>query len=152
MQYYRAVNKTKKEVVCPWCLGDDAGAPEWSLNVLGAIRALHLPSDDGNGREHDGGLFVDRLISPLFERAIEKGIPEPKGPIERDLNSILGRWAGDDVFLVGNPELKEYQDSFGYRNISLELATTWNRIVGDEDMQLEYRPDCECEPVATAKV
>lgn len=149
MQYYRAVNKTKKEVVCPWCLGDNARAAEWSVNVLGAIRALHMPAD---GVAQHSGLFVDRLISPLFERALEKGIPLPKGPIERDLNSVLGRWAGDDVFLVSDPDMKEYQESFGYKNISLELAVTWNRVCGDEDMQLEYRPECECEAVAEAMV
>jgi hypothetical protein len=69
-----------------------------------------------------------------------------------DVYLTAGRWAGDDIYLVSSPDREEYQESFGYRNISQELATEWNSIIDEEDMQLEYRPDCECEPVTTAKV
>jgi hypothetical protein len=154
MQYFRAVNKTKKEVVCPWCLGDEADAADWSPNTLGAILALQLEPCEaiGDDQEHGVMLKIDPSIGEQFARTMSKGVPKPQEPVERDLNSIIGRWAGDDVYLVGSPEREEYQESFGYKNISLELAVTWNRIIGDEDMQLKYRPDCECEPVATAKV
>jgi hypothetical protein len=150
MQYFRAVNVTKKEVVCPWCLGNDADSPEWSTNILGAICLLQQPRTKDGACDNDSGLslLVDPSLEEHFERAMRKGIPKVLKKIDMELELIAARWAGDEVYLVGSPEREEYQDSFGYRNISQEVATAWNDIVDDEDMHLQYQPDCVCEPVA----
>jgi len=39
-QYFKAVNVTKKEVVCPWCLGGVAKLIEWAVNPWGAVFTL----------------------------------------------------------------------------------------------------------------
>ena len=152
MQYFRAVNTTKKEVVCPWCLGDDADTPEWSTNFLGAICLLQQPrTEDGACDEETGvSISVDPSVAEHFERAMRKGIPKVRKLVVMD--SMAGRWAGDEVFLVSDRDRSEYQESFGYQNISQELADAWNKVTDDKDMQLQYQPECVCTPVAAATV
>ena len=48
-QYFRAVNKTKKEVVCPWCVGGGAKLWEWAANPIGALFVLLLRRSSGSG-------------------------------------------------------------------------------------------------------
>ena len=39
-QYYVAVNKRKREYICPWCLGGVAKLWEWAVNPQSAIFPL----------------------------------------------------------------------------------------------------------------
>ena len=66
-------------------------------------------------------------------------------PINVPADSIVGRWAGDRVVLIGDyDESKLWEELPTYRNISKEVVETWNRFIEMDDMQLEYRPDCSC--------
>ena len=72
-QYFVAINKDKKEYVCPWCLGGGAKLFEWAANPQGAIWTLLLrQSSEGGGGEYDGE------------------------------NSLVGSWANDCVAMVGD--------------------------------------------------
>ena len=65
---------------------------------------------------------------------------------------VDGRWAGDEVYLVGDYDSSElYEESRSYRNISRELAHTWNSFIEIEDMQLKYNPDCSCQTFVEVK-
>lgn len=138
-QYFRAVNKTKKEVVCPWCLGGGAKLWEWAVNPLGAIFVLLLRRSDGAGGGdfyQYGSRFVEvydnapeTIPRPILEAYEAEGKPGP------DPDSVVGRWAGDEVYLIGDYDVSElYEESRGYRNISRELAETWNSFIESEDM------------------
>ncbi len=107
-QYFKAVNVSKQEVVCPWCLGGGAKLWEWSANTQGAIFTLLLRKSDDRG----GGDFREATF-------------------ETDPEALVGRWAGDHVVLVGDYDSSGlYQKSKRFRNLSHELAEVWNPPVG----------------------
>jgi hypothetical protein len=152
-QYFRAVNKTKKEVVCPWCIGGGAKLWEWAANPLGAVFVLLLRKSSGSG----GGDYWQQIPQIVeltgtepadFAKALAtigclEGAPAPTEP------SIVGRWAGDEVYLVGDYDSSRlYQESCGYRNISEELVTAWNSFIDLDDHRLELRPTCNCREFA----
>jgi hypothetical protein len=157
-QYFRAVNKTKQEVICPWCLGGGSKLWEWAANPLGAVFTLLLRRSDGGGGGDFYGygpqmLEMDPAAPEKVFRAIANGVAMEGKPIEPEPDSVVGRWAGDEVYLVGDYDSSElYEASHGYRNISRELADTWNGFIEIEDMRLEYNPDCKCETVAEVTV
>jgi hypothetical protein len=153
-QYFRAVNKTKKEVVCPWCLGGGAKLWEWAANPVGAVFVLLLRKSSGSG----GGDYYGyrpqvielsesspgKLADVLARASYLEGSPAPIDP-----SSIVGRWAGDEVYLVGDYDSSRlYQESCGYRNISEELVAAWNSFIDLEDHRLEFRPTCNCSEFA----
>jgi len=103
-----AVNVTKKEYVSPYDIGGTAKLFEWCVNRQSGIFPYLLRKSSAGG----GGDI--RLEHPAF----------------------AGRWAGDEVYLIG-----DYDESnlYGiatdlYRNISLELAEEYNQF-----MQLDNR-------------
>jgi hypothetical protein len=153
-QYFRAVNKTKKEVVCPWCLGGGAKLWEWAASPMGAVFVLLMRRSSGRGGGDYYGYGEPHIVSvdgspaglamALQRVASLEGAP---APIEED--SLVGRWAGDEVYLVGDYDSSRlYQESFGYRNISGELADTWNKFIEREDRQMNFRPLCSCGNLA----
>jgi hypothetical protein len=157
-QYFRAVNKTKKEVVCPWCLGGGSKLWEWAANPSGAVFTLLLRrSDGGGGGDYYGYgpqmLEMDPAVPEKVFQAIAKGVAMEGRPIEPELDTVVGRWAGDEVYLVGDYDSSElFEESFGYRNISRQLAETWNDFIEFEEKQLKYNPECTCETRTEAKV
>lgn len=157
-QYFRAVNTTKKEVVCPWCLGGIAKLWEWAANPWGAVFTLLLRRSDGSGGGDYYGYGTQKIeLDPAAPEkafhAIAKGVAMEGKPIEPEPDSVVGRWAGDEVYLVGDYDSSRlYQESYGYRNISRELAETWNGFIDIKDMRLEYNPNCKCETFAEATV
>lgn len=121
-QYFKAVNVTKQEFVCPWCLSGGAKLWEWSANTQGAIFTLLLRKSDEGG----GGDFHEATF-------------------ETDPASLVGRWAGDQVVLVGDYDSNGlYQKAKSFRNISHDLAEVWNRFVSLPDKRLETNDDCSC--------
>lgn len=148
-QYFKAVNLDKREVVCPWCLDGGAKLWEWAVNRQGAVFTLLLRQSTETGGGDYGGPRP-QLIELTGESAaktladiITKGIAR-EGPMTIPTSSVVGRWAGDLVALVGDyDESGLYQDAKNYTNISKQLVEEWNRFVGDERFQLNYNP-CSC--------
>ncbi len=122
-QYFKAVNVSKQEVVCPWCLSGGAKLWEWSANTQGAIFTLLLRKSDDRG----GGDFREATF-------------------ETDPKALVGRWAGDHVVLVGDYDSSGlYEKSKRFRNISHELAEVWNQFVPLGDKQLTLHKSCSCQ-------
>ena len=122
-QYFKAVNVSKQEVVCPWCLSGGAKLWEWSANTQGAIFTLLLRKSDDRG----GGDF-------------------PEATLETDPEALVGRWAGDNVVLIGDYDSSGlWEKSKRYRNISHEVADAWNRFIELDDKQLIHYWNCSCQ-------
>ena len=158
-QYFAAVNKDKKEFVCPWCIGGGAKLWEWAANPMGGVFVLLLRQSSGGG----GGDFYDPLPRP---RRVDVGGKTPAqaascvmdsiaicaaaegAPITPAEDAIVGRWAGDCVALVGDyDESRLWEELYRtktYRNISQELVEVWNDFIELSDYQLSFNPQCSC--------
>ena len=122
-QYFKIVNESKHEFVCPWCIGGGAKLWEWAANSQGAVLTLLLRKSDEGG----GGDFKDATY-------------------ETDSAALVGRWAGDQVLLIGDYDSSRLWDKAkSYRNISRELADVWNRFVELPDKQLTFYEGCSCQ-------
>lgn len=147
-QYFKAVNLDKTEYICPWCIGGGAKLWEWAVNSQGAIFTLLLrqSSESGGGDYGSIGPQIVELkdgedLSYIIGRAVSReGVP-----IEIPADSIVGRWAGDRITLVGDyDESGLYRKAKMYTNISKALVEVWNQFVDIDESKLEYRPDCSC--------
>jgi hypothetical protein len=157
-QYFRAVDKTKKEVVCPWCLGGVAKLIEWAANPWGPVFTLLLRRSDGSG----GGDFygyrtqvvdLSNVSSEGVAHTLSKMALMEGKSFDAEADSVVGRWAGDEVYLVGDYDSSDlYEESKGYRNISREVVEAWNSFMDIKEMQLEYNQNCSCQaPVEVTK-
>src|ERR1700680_3577624 len=159
-QYFKAVNLDKCEVVCPWCLGGGDKLWEWAANPGGAIFTLLLRKSSATG----GGDYFDPLSPADREIHLDSGGPEDTGeslrkalvqlasvegrPVAPDVGSVVGRWAGDRVVLVGDyDESKIWDELPAYRNITKELVETWKRFIDLPDMKLTFNAMCSCQTV-----
>src|SRR5437764_13843601 len=105
-----AVNVTKKEYVSPWDIGGLGKLFEWCVNrQAGIFPYLIRKSSEGGGGDI-------RLEHPCF----------------------AGRWAGDEVYLVGDYDASKLYEiaNAAYHNISRELAEEYNEFVQREDCKL----------------
>jgi len=112
-QYFRPVNVTKKEYVDPWDIGGLAKLFEWCANTwAGIFPYLMRRSSEGGGGDVD--------------------LPSPK---------YAGRWAGDEVYLVGDYDESGLFDiaEKEYRNISKELAEEYNQFIEADHLKLATR-------------
>jgi len=112
-QYYVLVNLTKKEIVCPWCIGGFAKLWEWCVNKqAGILPFLLRKSSEGGG-----------------------------GDIKKEYETA-GRWAGDNVVLIGDyDESGLFEEAFeNYRNISGILVEEYNDFIEEPSFKLVYRP------------
>jgi hypothetical protein len=151
-QYFKAVNLDKREVVCPWCLGGGAKLWEWAANPYGAVFTLLLRKSSATG----GGDYHDPLppharrvkldakdarqavIAAIAQCVAAEGRPAAINP-----DSVVGRWAGDRVVLLGDYDDSKLWDELPrYRNISKELAETWNEFIELEEKQLSCDSEC----------
>ena len=147
-QYFKAVNKTKHEYICPWCMGGGAKLWEWSVNPQGAIFTLLLRQSSATG----GGDYQGpepQIISaddPTdLAETIARGVPREGQPVSLSDDAIVGRWAGDAVCLVGDYDASELYDKAGsYRNITPELIEVWNQFVGIHSHQLRHHHCLSC--------
>jgi len=152
-QYFKAVNLDKEEVVCPWCLSGGAKLWEWAANRHGAVFTLLLRKSDGSGGGDYFGYRTQNIEldasstdpAQTFLNAIQTAVAAEGKRVEVADDSVVGRWAGDRVVLVGDYDSSElWEKSKNFRNISAELADAWNGFIDIADMKLEYRADCSC--------
>jgi hypothetical protein len=125
-QYFVAVNHTKKEYACPWCLGGTAKLWEWCAQPTAAIFPYLLRKSTQTG----GGDIADPETSPL-----------------------AGSWAGDQVELVGDYDESEgFQRAFAeYTNISPQLAAEYNGFAQLDGMKLQVGHCGSCGERAKTK-
>src|SRR5450631_292911 len=96
---------------------------EWAANPRGSIFTLLLrKSSEGGGGEFFG---------------YSKGYAE-RSAVPDDV--IAGRWAGDRIWLAGDLRSSRiWGDLTSYRNMSEQVAATWNSLIEIADMRLEFR-------------
>ena len=121
-QYFVLINKTKKQYVCPWCLGGVAKLWEWCAGNHSAVFPYLLRRSSGLG----GGDVASPEIYPL-----------------------AGSWVGDEISLVGDyDESHDFDTAFSnYENISVALGEEFNRFINYEDLLLEVRLCSGCSGV-----
>ncbi len=109
-QYFRAVNVSKKEYVDPWDIGGLAKLWEWCAGKISGI----FPYLFRKSNEHGGG-DIDN--------------PDPE---------FAGRWAGDQVYLVGDYDesdlFQKAEEEF--TNISQPLTKEYNDFIEEKSLQL----------------
>jgi hypothetical protein len=67
-------------------------------------------------------------------------------PIPASTDTIVGRWAGDRVVLIGDYDKSKLWDELpAFRNVSAELVEAWNGFIEIPEMKLKFRPDCSCQ-------
>ncbi len=150
-QYFQAVNTDKKEYVCPWCVGGGAKLWEWAANPHGAIFTLLLrKSSAGGGGDYYGyrtqkiefdGISKESLVDTIRSVSALEG-----QPVNAPEDSIVGRWAGDRVVLVGDYDSSKIWDELPkYRNISDEVVRDWNSFIDLPEMKLMFNAGCSCQ-------
>jgi hypothetical protein len=111
-QYFRAVNVSKKEYVNPWDIGGIAKLWEWCANRASGIfpYLLRKSNESGGGDVH-------------------YRIPNPK---------YAGRWAGDEVYLVGDYDESDLYEKAGneFTNISQPLVEEYNDFIEVKEFKL----------------
>ena len=148
-QYFKAANLDKKEVVCPWCMSGGAKLWEWAANPQGAIFTLLLRRSSGGGGG-DYGSPPTQILSieddpKALAKAVTEGVSREGRPVLLPEDSIVGRWAGDRVVLIGDYDESQLWDELdAYRNISQQVVETWNDFIELEEMQVKHRLDCTC--------
>jgi len=152
-QYFAAANTDKKEFVCPWCVGGVAKLWEWAANPWGAIFCLLLrKSDRGGGGDYYGYPMQEIQLSGKSPQAVLEALASVHTlegrPVESPSESIVGRWAGDRVVLVGDYDSSgiwdELYEKRTYRNVSEELVEAWNDFIELPERKLTFRADCSC--------
>jgi len=160
-QYFKAINLDKREVVCPWCLGGVAKLWEWAANPWGAIFTLLLRKSDGSGggdyygyrtltaslgrMTPDGVITADGNNPTTISRTIQSIAAMEGRPVTEEADTIVGRWAGDRVMLIGDYDSsKLWNKAKGFRNISERVVEAWNPWIEIEEMKLKFNPDCSC--------
>ncbi len=147
-QYFKAVNLDKREVVCPWCLQGGAKLWEWAASPYGAVFTLLLRKSSGTGGgdyNSPGPLAVDMsepnqdLVYLIGKAAAREGMPAPI-----PASSVVGRWAGDRVWLLGDyDESKIWDELPSYTNITEQLVREWNDFTDLPEVKLEFK-HCGC--------
>lgn len=110
-QYFRAVNVTREEYVDPWKLGGIAKLWEWCANKQAAIFPYLLRRSTGRGG----------------------------GDVMLDAPEYAGRWAGNEVYLVGDyDESGLYQRAEErYQEISAGLIDEYNAFIEEDEFKLK---------------
>ncbi len=108
-----AVNVTKKEYVRSWDIGGFAKLWEWCVSHTAGIFPYLLRKSSGRGG----------------------------GDIEFESPYFAGRWAGDEVYLVGDYDDGDLYEKAKreYHNISHELAAEYNQFIELDDRKLHIK-------------
>ena len=145
-QYFKAVNTDKKEYVCPWCIGGGAKLWEWAANAQGAIFTLLLrKSSEGGGGDYGSPptQMLSLSDSPAsLANAVRESVAREGHPIDLPTDTVVGRWAGDRVVLVGDYDESGLYEVPGFRNVSQKIVEAWNAFIEIDDLKLKWTP-CE---------
>ena len=122
-QYFKVVNVSKQEVVCPKYLNGGAHFWAWAADP-----------------------FRD-VFTQLLRRSSEDAVSVILGNAsETELGDMSGRWTGDELALIYRDDSSQlWEQAKSYRNISLELADVWNRFIPFSELKLAPREDCTCQ-------
>ena len=120
-QYMVLINQSRREYVCPWCVGGTAKLAEWCLNPQAGLLPYLLRKSSGTG----GGDVANPAAC-----------------------QYAGRWAGDCIQLVGDyDESGDFETAFEeFSNISVELVAEYNEFIGCEDLRLRVGLCGVCRP------
>jgi hypothetical protein len=114
-QYFKAVNLTKNEYVCPWAIGGVAKLWEWCVNPQAGIFPFLLRKSDDNGG----------------------------GDIKKEYETA-GRWAGDRIVLIGDYDASKLWNKLergGWTDISEQLVKDYNDFIEVDQYKLEYKKE-----------
>jgi hypothetical protein len=102
-QYFIAVNKTKQEVISSWAIGGLAKLFEWCANK-------------------EAGIFPY-----LLRKSTEGG----GGDVDIENSQYAGRWAGDEIYLVGDYDESGLYEiaSSEYKSIAEGLIKEYNEFI-----------------------
>ena len=104
-QYYKIVNKTKKEYLDPHTFGNGIKLMEFVSDGRGVLQGLAILLADGNGR---GG-----------------------GDLHSD-NKLIGSWAGDKVYVSGDySDSGLYEKAEKYKDINEISEKLKHRLLDD---------------------
>lgn len=111
-QYFMAVNRSKKEYVTAWEIGGLAKLWEWCANPIAGIFPYLLRQSDNSGG----------------------------GDVDPSQTMYAGRWAGDEVYLVGDYDssLLFQQATTQYTSIAEGLVQEYNRFIVHKALKLKY--------------
>lgn len=117
-QYFIVAKKTKQEYFASWAIGGTAKLWEWCASVqAGAFPYLLRKSDQ------TGGGDVSDLDKAVY----------------------AGRWAGDEVYLVGDYYSSDLYITAlqSYTDIAKPLVEEYNQFIQVDKLKLQYsKPDC----------
>jgi hypothetical protein len=148
-QYFLAVNKTRKEYVCAFCLGCSPNLVDWALDQHSGVFALLLRCSSRLGARDYLGPRTE-ILDPLqmspeeIAEADARGVPREAGPCAIPADSVIGSWAGGEVYLVGDSDSSGLFDLAyrEYRNIGLEVVEAYNQMVPKFPLRLD---ECRCQ-------
>lgn len=149
-QYFKAVNETKREVVCPWCLSSGSKLWEWSANPIGAVFTILLRRSSGTGGgDFNAGptveLNTEAMTQEEIKETLARAVLKEGQPTHFPSKSVVGSWAGDKICLVGDyDDSGLYEEAASFKNISSELAEDWNKYIELKSHQLVYA-NCGCQ-------
>ena len=112
-QYYKLVNTSKREQISAWKLGGVAKFFEWLYNDQARVLVWLLRQSDEGG----GGDVPDRTMY-----------------------QTLGRWAGDQVTLIGDYDSSRlWHTSEDFTDISELVMSEYNQAVDADGFGQHYR-------------
>lgn len=86
-------------------------------------------------------LTVDPERPEEFLAAITAAAAREGRPVQAPSDSIVGRWAGDRIALVGDYDASGlWDESHAFGNVTEELVAAWNDFIELPDFHLEYNP------------
>ncbi|MCA9062830.1 MAG: hypothetical protein KDA96_07220 [Planctomycetaceae bacterium] len=153
-QYFKPVNVTKQEYICPWCIGAGAKLWEWAANPCGAIFVLLLRRSSQTGGGDFGStkpLFIEVANDGECSDVIAQVLQREGADAVADASQIVGRWAGDEIYLVGDYDESGdlYRRAKSWRNISESVVEAWNGFIEIPELKLRFEycgcgecPDC----------
>jgi len=143
-QYFKIINQSKHEFICPWCIGGGAKLWEWAANPQIAVLSLLLrKSSESGGGDYNGPDW--NVVERRTEDSVAEAMDELAAGLLSDREPMVGRWAGDAIHLIGDYDDSElYDQARSWQNISEQVVAAWNPFIKIESYQLAYKPCSSC--------